>query len=122
MRFLIVLFIFFSSSLSANTTINCIMIHDGGKDEVVKKGVVLEASDGLISLHDFNNVIAEIKPYAVANINGKDEIYSFSVVLTSDEGFIASAIGEEVFNGNSSVSVSLSNKSWSLLTECYQVP
>ncbi|CAG19919.1 hypothetical protein [Photobacterium profundum] len=110
-----------STSLSAMVDVNCIMIHESSQTEVIKKEVSLEASDTLKQLYKFEKVMVGIKPHAVINIDGNESISSFKVILKSNDGFTASAIGEEVFNHDSSVSVSLSNKQWSLLTECYQI-
>ena len=122
MRILIFLIsLLVSTSLSAMVDINCIMIHESGQTEVIKKEISLEASDTLKQLYKFEKVMVSIKPHAVINIDGNESISSFKVILKSNDGFTTSAIGEEVFNHESSVSVSLSNEQWSLLTECYQV-
>ncbi|PSV47609.1 hypothetical protein [Photobacterium indicum] len=122
MRILILLTsLLVSTSLNAMVDINCIMIHESSQTEVIKKEVSLEASDTLNQLYKFEKVMVGIKPHAVINIDGNESISSFKVILESNDGFTASAIGEEVFNHDSSVSVSLSNEQWSLLTECYQV-
>lgn len=121
MRILILLILLLvSTSLSAMVDINCIMIYESSQTEVIKKEISLEASDTLKQLYKFEKVMVGIKPHAVINIDGNESISSLKVILKSNNGFTASAIGEEVFNHDSSVSVSLSNEQWSLLTECYQ--
>ncbi|MEZ8093760.1 hypothetical protein ACED51_06685 [Photobacterium swingsii] len=81
----------------------------------------METSDKLKQLYKFDEVAVGIKPHAVVNIDGNESISSFKVLLKSNNGFTASAIAEEVFKHDSSITVSLSNEQWSLLTECYQV-
>ncbi len=110
-----------SASLSATVHVNCIMIHESSQTEVIKKEILLETSDKLKQLYKFDEVAVGIKPHAVVNIDGNESISSFKVLLKSNNGFTASAIAEEVFKHDSSVTVSLSNEQWSLLTECYQV-